>query len=63
MRWALVNADGIVTGVILWDGETEYTPADGLTIVNADDTRAGPRWTYDGTKFTPPPPKPDPDNA
>jgi hypothetical protein len=56
MRWALVDADGSVTGVILWDGQTEYTPADGLTVVAVpDDVRAGPGWTYDSTNWIAPP--------
>lgn len=57
MRWALVDADGLVTGVIVWDGETEYTPADGLTLVNVPDGQpCGPGWTCDGTKLIAPPP-------
>jgi hypothetical protein len=57
MRWALVDADGSVTGVILWDGQTEYTAPDGLTLVKVPDgVRAGPGWTYDGTNWIAPPP-------
>lgn len=56
MRYAEVNADGLVTGVILWDGQTEYTPADGLTLVQVPDGQpCGPRWTFDGTDWIAPP--------
>ena len=55
MRWALINADNVVTGVIVWNGEAEYTPADGLTLINVDDVPCGPGWTYNGSTFTAPP--------
>ena len=60
MRYALVNADGLVANAIVWDGQTDYTPADGLTVVAIHDgVRAGPGWTYDGTNWIAPPPEPD----
>jgi len=60
MRWALVDADGLVTGVIVWDGEVDYTPADGLAVVAIPDgVGGGPGWTYDGTNWTAPPPVED----
>jgi len=60
MRYALVNADGLVVNAIVWDGQTDYTPAEGLTVVAIHDgVRAGPGWTYDGTNWIAPPPEPD----
>lgn len=59
MRYALVNADGLVVNAIVWDGDTGYTPADGLTAVAIpNNVGGGPGWTYDGTHWTAPP---DPD--
>ena len=56
MRYALINADGLVVNAIVWDGQTDYTPADGLTVVAVpDDVGAGPGWTYDGTNWVAPP--------
>ena len=56
MRYALVNADGLVVNAIVWDGQTDYNAPDGLTVVAiSDDVRAGPSWTYDGTDWIAPP--------
>ena len=60
MRYALINADGLVVNAIVWDGETEYTPPDGLTAVAIPDgVGAGPGWTYDGSDWVAPPPVED----
>ena len=56
MKYALVDADGLVVNVIVWDGETEYTAPDGLTVVAVPDgVGGGPDWTYDGTNWVAPP--------
>lgn len=56
MRYALVNADGLVVNAIVWDGATDYTPADGLTVVAIPDgVGGGPGWMFDGTDWTAPP--------
>ena len=54
-RWAVVDSDGLVTNVVLWDGVTEWHPGPGLTVVNLAGSSAGPGWTYDGSTFSPPP--------
>jgi len=60
MKYALVDADGLVVNAIVWDGQTEYTPADGLTLVKVPDgVGAGPGWTYDGINWIAPPPVDD----
>jgi hypothetical protein len=60
MKYALINADGLVVNAIVWDGEVDYTPADGLTVVAIPDgVGAGPGWTYDGTDWIAPPPVED----
>jgi len=57
MRYALINADGLVVNAIVWDGQTEYSAADGLTVVAVPDgVGAGPGWTYDGSDWIAPPP-------
>jgi hypothetical protein len=68
MRYAVVNADGLVVNVVLWDGTSEFDAGDGMTLVDlpyrmdTDDDGAeyqqylaGLGWTYDGTNWTPPP--------
>lgn len=60
MRYALVNADGLVVNAIVWDGQADYTPADGLTaVLIPDGVGAGPGWTFDGTNWIAPPPVED----
>ena len=62
MRYALINADGLVVNAIVWDGQTEYTAPDGLTLIKVPDgVGAGPGWTYNGTDWIAPPPEPDDD--
>jgi hypothetical protein len=57
MRYALVDSDGLVVNAIVWDGEVDYTPADGLAVVAVPDgVGAGPGWTYDGSDWIAPPP-------
>jgi hypothetical protein len=57
MKYALVDADGLVVNAIVWDGETEYNAPDGLTVVAVPDGQpCGPGWTYDGSDWIAPPP-------
>lgn len=44
--------DGVVTGAVLWDGESDWAPGDGVEAVQSDVADAG--WTYAGGKFTAP---------
>lgn len=68
MKYAVVNADGLVVNVVLWDGTSEFDAGDGMTLVelpyrmDVDDDGvefrqylAGPGWTYDGSDWTAPP--------
>ncbi len=53
MRYALINSEGLVVGLIVWDGQTEYMPDEGLSVVLAqDDWNIGGSW--DGMTYTPP---------
>ena len=57
-RYAHVE-NGVVTNVSIWDGETNYNPPDGVTMVLADEnTRIG--GTYDGSFHYVEPPIPEP---
>jgi len=58
MKYALINADGLVVNAIVWDGQTDYTAPDGLAVVAIPDgVGAGPGWTYDGANWIAPPPE------
>jgi hypothetical protein len=56
MRWAVIR-DGVVANIIIWDGVTEFDHgADQLVSIDAPDrAMVGPRWTWDGVAFAPPP--------
>ena len=60
MNYALVNIKtGIVESVIVWDGESEWAPPDGLQAIQSE--IAGIGWLYAAGEFTaPPPPAPPP---
>lgn len=47
--------DGLIVNAIVWDGEADYTPPDGLSLVERGESEAWIGWTYDGETFTPPP--------
>ncbi len=57
-RYALLDADGNVTNVILWDGKTEWEPPEGHTTrrLNArgKDARVAPGWRLDGGTWAEP---------
>lgn len=56
MIWLEYNTEtGLVTNAIEYDGESEYTPPEGLALVERGDSGAWMGWTYDGETFTPPP--------
>jgi hypothetical protein len=43
MRYAVIDIDGTVVNVIVWDGVTPYDPGEGLTLVPmAEDSTVGP---------------------
>jgi hypothetical protein len=60
MRTPLINEDGTVVNIIEYDGQTDYTPPDGLKMLDADDRVAiGGTYDLDSGEYTPPP-EPDP---
>lgn len=72
MKYALVDVDGLVVNVVLWDGVSEFDAGAGMSLVSlpfemaTDDDGveyrqylAGPGWTFDGTDWIAPPPDPD----
>jgi hypothetical protein len=53
--WALVK-DGVVKNMIVWDGQTNWSPPDGCTAVNITGIEPSPSigWTYADGQFTAP---------
>lgn len=48
--------DGLIVNAIEYDGEADYTPPQGLALVERGDSGAWIGWTYDAEngEFTPP---------
>jgi len=53
--YAVINIDGKITNVVLWDGGSEWNPPDGSTAIKINGSGAGIGWTYSEGFFTPPP--------
>ena len=58
MKYAHIE-NGIVTNISNWDGETEYNPGEGITLIQADDN-AYIGGTYNGS-FVARPVEPEPE--
>ena len=57
MKYIIIDADGLITNAIEWDGEAEWSPPEGQTAIQSED--GGPGDSYiDGTVV--PAPVPDP---
>lgn len=55
MRYAIVDADGVVINVILLESEAAYVAPIGTTLVKELHGLAAPGGTYADGVFTPPP--------
>ena len=51
-RYALIDAQGNVDNIVIWDGLPDWTPPQGYTTVQSD--TAGIGWTYSSGAFSPP---------
>lgn len=58
-RYAILDDDGFVVNVILWDGESEYDPDGNLRLL-PDDSGVGIGWQRVGRRWTAPPEPPEP---
>ncbi|OXI70113.1 hypothetical protein CFB81_16375 [Burkholderia sp. AU28863] len=53
-NYAVVE-NGLVTNLVVWDGETEWTPPEGSTVVLVEPgTFVSIGYTYDGKTFAEP---------
>lgn len=56
-RYAMIRA-GRVENVVLWDGDTEWSPGPEWFVLDCPDF-VGPGWTYHEGDWTAPPPPPE----
>lgn len=52
-RYALVDADGLVSNIVEWDGAAEWSPPEGLTAVEAPEG-VSKGWILTGSDWTAP---------
>lgn len=53
MRRYAVIVNCMVVNVVLWDGEAEWQPAEGVAVECPE--HVSPGWLHDGAVFSPPP--------
>ena len=60
MRYIIIDADGLITNAIEWDGVTEWAPPEGSTAVQVDEDGIIGGTCIDGVYAPPPTPVPVP---
>lgn len=57
-HWAVIDSTNLVINIVDWDGESEWSPPTGTTIVDLTGVEIAPSlgWTYENGIFIPPPP-------
>ena len=59
MKYIILDADGLITNVIEWDGESEWSPPEGCTAIESEDGSPGDSY-IDGAVIPAPVPVPEP---
>ncbi|EPE9235543.1 hypothetical protein ACSPOM_001576 [Klebsiella pneumoniae] len=54
IKWAVINVDGIVVNIIVWDGAEEWMPPEGMTVIKCGDKPFSIGGSYKNGIFTPP---------
>lgn len=58
-KHAVINDQGIVENIVLWDGVAEWHPPQGCVLILVDDIECGIGWAHENGEFRrPPPPAP-----
>ena len=58
MRYIIIDADGLITNAVEWDGVTEWAPPEGYTAVQVDEDGTIGGTCIDGVYAPPPTPEP-----
>lgn len=59
-RFAVIDAEGIVKNVIIWDEVSQWAPPDGHALIKAEEIACGIGWKYENGVFTIPAPSVEP---
>jgi len=60
MKYIIIDADGLITNAIEWDGEAEWSPPEGCTAIESEDGSPGDSY-IDGAVVPAPIPEPVPE--
>lgn len=54
-NYAIVESNGLISNIVIWDGVTEWAPPDGTQAIACGDNICGIGGNYKDGVFTPPP--------
>jgi hypothetical protein len=55
-RYAIIDSNGLVDNIILWDEAAQWSPPEGMTMVKVEDILCSIGWKYENEVFTDPTP-------
>jgi hypothetical protein len=53
-RYAIIDSNGLVENIILWDEASEWSPPEGMSMVKVEDVVCNMGWKYENEVFTAP---------
>lgn len=53
-RYAIIDSTGKVDNIILWDEASQWTPPEGMSMVNVEGILCDLGWKYENEVFTNP---------
>ena len=53
-RYAIIDSNGTVDNIILWDEAAQWSPPESMTMVNVEDVLCSIGWKYENEMFTNP---------
>ena len=60
MKYIIIDADGLITNAVEWDGEAEWSPPEGCTAIQSEVGSPGDSY-IDGAVVLAPVPVPEPE--
>lgn len=58
-RYAIIDSNGLVDNIILWDEASSWSPPEGMTMVKVEGVVCDLKWKYENEVFTDPNAVPD----